>query len=63
MSKTDADLRALFEYGEGLAYLDRGKYDEARAHFAQALKYSPNYEKAKRRHRQVMPLLALVESQ
>ncbi|MBD3334258.1 MAG: tetratricopeptide repeat protein [Candidatus Eisenbacteria bacterium] len=61
LSQQDADLKAFLEYAEGLTYLDRGDYDEARAHFEKALEYSPDYAKAERRYRQVLPLMAMGE--
>jgi len=57
-SKQDASYQALLAYSRGLDFLDRGEMNEAYKSFQVALETSPDFEKARRRMRQLAPLLA-----
>lgn len=50
-------LDAIMAYSVGLSYLEKEDYKNAYAKFEEALKYDPNYEKAKLKAQSIAPLL------
>lgn len=50
-------LDAIMSYSVGLSYLEKEDYKNAYDKFEEALKYSPNYEKAKLKAQSIAPLL------
>lgn len=50
-------LDAIMAYSVGLSYLEKDDYKNAYAKFEEALKLSPNYEKAKLKAESIAPLL------
>ncbi len=51
-------LDAALAYSEGLALVEQGDYHAAHAKFNQALRYDPNYSRARQRVNSLQPLLA-----
>ena len=50
-------LEAIMSYSVGLSYLEREDYKNAYDKFEEALKYDPNYEKARLKAQSIAPLL------
>jgi TolB-like protein len=58
-SKAQREMKALLEYSQGLKLMNEGKLEGAWEKFEAAVAADPGYEKAKRRLRQLEPLLAM----
>jgi len=61
LSSADIETRSLdaaLSYSEGLALVEQGDYQGAHAKFEQALRYDPNYSRARQRVQSLQPLLA-----
>jgi TolB-like protein len=54
---TTENLDAMLSYSAGLDFLEKGNYIEAYRRFEEALKYDPNYEKARQKQESIRPLI------
>lgn len=60
--RRDSDrLEAMMAYSEGLALLERGRYDDAYRKFQDALDHDPEYERARLKAESIRTLLAFSE--